>query len=319
MMDPKGYYSILGVSTNSTYVQIRMAYRNLALKYHPDRNNSLSAADMMKKINEAYEILSDEQKRFDYDNGKYAVKYSIKDAYEKYSTGSDNVKDQNFNKSYSYYYNNNTYYNFNNDGKQKGYSNYTVSVWWQMLFSLIPLINFWAFFRVQRLEMAICSILPILIGIIMLITIMPGYHFFPLRYEDRFNLFLMLSGGALVFFARRWSIKWNEQIKNGQIPYGDNIDKNVKLITQLMLSIIPFVNFAAFTRIYHFQKSLVIGIPTYISMMLVAHVITQNNPSIFYPVFLTLTSPVFLVFMYRWTKRFNLGKSYRQTNTSKSI
>jgi hypothetical protein len=274
---------------------------------------------MMKKINEAYEILSDEQKRFDYDNGKYAVKYSIKDAYEKYSTGSDNVKDQNFNKSYSYYYNNNTYYNFNNDGKQKGYSNYTVSVWWQMLFSLIPLINFWAFFRVQRLEMAICSILPILIGIIVLITIMPGYHFFPLRYEDRFNLFLMLSGGALVFFARRWSIKWNEQIKNGQIPYGDNIDKNVKLITQLMLSIIPFVNFAAFTRIYHFQKSLVIGIPTYISMMLVAHVITQNNPSIFYPVFLTLTSPVFLVFMYRWTKRFNLGKSYRQTNTSKSI
>jgi len=66
MMDPKGYYSILGVSTNSTYVQIRRAYRNLALKYHPDRNNSLSAADMMKKINEAYErmIRNDVRYRF---------------------------------------------------------------------------------------------------------------------------------------------------------------------------------------------------------------------------------------------------------------
>src|SRR3954451_16697262 len=99
MMDPKGYYSMLGVSTNSTYAQIKRAYRDLALKYHPDRNNSLSAADTMKKINEAYGVLSDEQKRFDYDNGKYAVGYSIKDAYKtysKYSTGSDNVKDENF-------------------------------------------------------------------------------------------------------------------------------------------------------------------------------------------------------------------------------
>ncbi len=78
MMDPKGYYSILGVSTNSTYAQIRRAYRNLALKYHPDRNNSLSAADMMKKINEAYETLSDEQKRFDYDNDKYASNIQLK-------------------------------------------------------------------------------------------------------------------------------------------------------------------------------------------------------------------------------------------------
>ncbi|HEY0579231.1 MAG TPA: hypothetical protein VGC75_00855 [Candidatus Nitrosocosmicus sp.] len=94
-----------------------------------------------------------------------------------------------------------------------------------MLFSLIPLINFWAFFRIQRLEMAISSMLPILIGLIVLLALIPSYSSFPLTYKDKFNLFWLLSGGALVFFIRGWSIKWNEQIKNGQQPIGDNIDK----------------------------------------------------------------------------------------------
>jgi curved DNA-binding protein CbpA len=312
MVDPKGYYSILGVSTNSSYTQIKRAYRYLALKYHPDRNKSSMAADMMKKINEAYDVLSDKQKRIDYDNGK-DIGHPIRDShktYTKYSTySSDNEKGENSNKSYSYY--NNAYYNFNNQSKQEDYLKNIVSVWWQILFSLIPFVNFAAFARIQRLEMAISSLFPILIGIIVLLTIMPGYPFFPLRYEDRFNLFLMLFGGALVFFITRWSIKWNEQIKKGQKPDGDNIDKKVKLITQLMLSLIPFVNFTAFARIYCFQRALVIGIPTYISMVFVAQVITQNNPSLFYNVYLTLTSAVFLVFMYRWTIRYNEGKYNR--------
>lgn len=113
-MDPKDYYSILGVSINSSYTQIKRACRNLALKYHPDRNKSLMAADMIKKINEAYDVLSDKQKRIDYDNGKYVVEYSIKDAYKTYSKNStygNNEKGENSNKSYSYY--NNAYYNFN--------------------------------------------------------------------------------------------------------------------------------------------------------------------------------------------------------------
>jgi curved DNA-binding protein CbpA len=318
-MDPKDYYSILGVSTNSTEAQIKKAYRDLALKYHPDRNKSLWATEMMKKINEAYDVLSDKQKRFDYDhrNDSVAVGYSFNDIYETYSKYSDYVKEKknSNNKSHSsYYYNNknNGYYNFSNQDKQNDYSNNKVSVWWQMLLSLIPLINFVVFFRIQRLEMATSSLLPILVGISILLTIMPEYPFFPLRYEDRFNLFLLLFGGALVFFARRWSVKWNDQIKKGQKPSGDNIDKKVNLITQLLLSVIPFVNLAAFARIYHFQRSLIIGIPNYILMAFVALGITyaNNNPSLFYPAYLILTTPVFIVFMYRCTIRYNLGKYY---------
>jgi DnaJ domain len=318
MMDPKDYYSILGVSTNSTEAQIKKAYRDLALKYHPDRNNSLWATEMMKKINEAYDVLSDKQKRFDYDrrnDSAAAAGYSFNDIYETYSKYSDYVKEKKNTTKYhsSYYYDNknNGYYNFNNQDKQNDYSNNNkVSVWWQMLFSLVPLINFGVFFRIQRLEMAISSLLPILVGIFVLLAVIPEYSFFPLRYEDRFNLFLLLFGGALVFFARRWSIKWNEQIKNGQKPSGDNIDKKVNLITQLMLSLIPFINLAAFARIYHFQRALIIGIPNYILMVFVALGITytNNSPSLFYPAYLILTTPVFIVFMYRWTIRYNLGE-----------
>jgi hypothetical protein len=110
-------------------------------------------------------------------------------------------------------------------------------------------------------------------------------YFFPLSYVDRFNLFIILFGGeTLVFFIRRWSIKWNEQIKKGQIPNGDNIDKKVRMVTQLLFSVIPFINFVAFARICYFQRALIIEIPTYISMVFVTNAIIQNNSSLFYPV-----------------------------------
>lgn len=62
------YYKILGVDTAATKNEIRAAYRKLAFQYHPDRNeNDNQAADMMKKINEAYAVLSDEKKKRQYD------------------------------------------------------------------------------------------------------------------------------------------------------------------------------------------------------------------------------------------------------------
>ena len=70
-MDAKGYYAILGVSEKSSYVEIKRAYRRLARKYHPDRNNSSFAEDIIKKLNTAYEILSDDAKRKQYDEMDY--------------------------------------------------------------------------------------------------------------------------------------------------------------------------------------------------------------------------------------------------------
>lgn len=64
----KNYYEILGVDKNATQDELKMAYRNLSKKYHPDRNpGDKSAEDKFKEVNEAYSTLSDENKRKEYD------------------------------------------------------------------------------------------------------------------------------------------------------------------------------------------------------------------------------------------------------------
>jgi curved DNA-binding protein CbpA len=62
------HYEVLGVARDAREEEIRDAYRRLAFQYHPDRNReSRDAAGNMKRINEAYAILSDPTKRRDYD------------------------------------------------------------------------------------------------------------------------------------------------------------------------------------------------------------------------------------------------------------
>jgi curved DNA-binding protein len=62
------YYKLLGVNKNATKDEIKKAFRKLALKYHPDKNkDNKSAEEMFKKINEAYAVLSNDEKRKQYD------------------------------------------------------------------------------------------------------------------------------------------------------------------------------------------------------------------------------------------------------------
>ncbi len=64
----KNYYKILGVSESSNKDEIKKAFRNLAKKYHPDKNkDNPDAIEMFQQINEAYEILSNESSREEYD------------------------------------------------------------------------------------------------------------------------------------------------------------------------------------------------------------------------------------------------------------
>ena len=60
------HYNILGVPATATHEQIKSAYRSLAKLYHPDRPDG--DVEKFKKINEAYEVLKDPQKRYEYDN-----------------------------------------------------------------------------------------------------------------------------------------------------------------------------------------------------------------------------------------------------------
>ncbi|KAF0978498.1 hypothetical protein FDP41_002318 [Naegleria fowleri] len=76
----KDYYSILGVARNANEKEIKSAYRKLALKWHPDRNpdNKTMAEEKFKEIAEAYEVLSDSNKRAIYDQyGEEGLKGGI--------------------------------------------------------------------------------------------------------------------------------------------------------------------------------------------------------------------------------------------------
>ena len=69
--DENDYYKILGIKKDASDGEIKKAYRKLALKWHPDKNpnNREEAEEKFKKINEAYSVLSDKNKRRQYDMG----------------------------------------------------------------------------------------------------------------------------------------------------------------------------------------------------------------------------------------------------------
>jgi len=70
----RDYYEILGVDKSADEGTLKKAYRNLAMKYHPDRNpDNKEAADKFKEASQAYEVLKDKEKRSAYDNYGHAA------------------------------------------------------------------------------------------------------------------------------------------------------------------------------------------------------------------------------------------------------
>jgi len=67
MASKRDYYEVLGVSKTASKEKIKDAYRKLAMQYHPDRNKSPDAEEKFKEISEAYAVLSDDEKRMQYD------------------------------------------------------------------------------------------------------------------------------------------------------------------------------------------------------------------------------------------------------------
>lgn len=88
----RDYYEVLGVKRNTTAEEIKKAYRKLALKYHPDRTKGDKAAEeKFKEINEAYAVLSDPEKRKQYDtfgSTEFRRRFTQEDIFKDFDFGS---------------------------------------------------------------------------------------------------------------------------------------------------------------------------------------------------------------------------------------
>ncbi len=91
MADNENYYKILGVSRRAAPKEIKKTYRSLAIKYHPDKNkDDKNAEEKFKKISEAYAVLSDPEKRKQYDTFGHAgfqQQYSKEDIFRGFNPG----------------------------------------------------------------------------------------------------------------------------------------------------------------------------------------------------------------------------------------
>ena len=152
------FYELLGIRMDSTKQEIKTAYREKVKKYHPDINKSEDANKIIRSLNEAKEVLLDDEKRKEYDKLLNDIKYSKQFSKEKDETYTAKTEEYKENYSENYVTKWQFFINYISNGIDK--------VWLKILKVLLVIINFFFFCIVKLITFILIFLLSTFSGII---------------------------------------------------------------------------------------------------------------------------------------------------------
>ncbi len=152
------FYELLGIRMDSTKQEIKTAYREMVKKYHPDVNKSEDSNKIIRSLNEAKEVLLDDEKRKEYDKLLNDIKYSKQFSKEKDETYTAKTEEYKENYSENYVTKWQFFINYISNGIDK--------VWLKILKVLLVIINFFFFCIVKLITFILIFLLSTFSGII---------------------------------------------------------------------------------------------------------------------------------------------------------
>lgn len=213
------FYELLGISMDSTKQEIKTAYREMVKKYHPDINKSEDANKIIRSLNEAKEVLLDDEKRKEYDKLLNDIKYSKQFSKEKDETYTAKTEEYKENYSENYVTKWQFFINYISNGIDK--------VWLKILKVLLVIINFFFFCIVKLITFVLIFLLSTFSGIIDyfsgILSLISIVALFALKNSEYPDLIPFIPANVEGFFLIFLIALIIELLKTAFITYSVNI------------------------------------------------------------------------------------------------
>lgn len=213
------FYELLGISMDSTKQEIKTAYREMVKKYHPDVNKSEDSNKIIRSLNEAKEVLLDDEKRKEYDKLLNDIKYSKQFSKEKDETYTAKTEEYKENYSENYVTKWQFFINYISNGIDK--------VWLKILKVLLVIINFFFFCIVKLITFVLVFLLSTFSGIIDyfsgILSLISIVALFALKNSEYPDLIPFIPANVEGFFLIFLIALIIELLKTAFITYSVNI------------------------------------------------------------------------------------------------
>ena len=213
------FYELLGISMDSTKQEIKTAYREMVKKYHPDVNKSEDSNKIIRSLNEAKEVLLDDEKRKEYDKLLNDIKYSKQFSKEKDETYTAKTEEYKENYSENYVTKWQFFINYISNGIDK--------VWLKILKVLLVIINFFFFCIVKLITFVLIFLLSTFSGIIDyfsgILSLISIVALFALKNSEYPDLIPFIPANVEGFFLIFLIAVMIELLKTAFITYSVNI------------------------------------------------------------------------------------------------